>query len=166
MEDKNMNKYILTAALSFLFIVGCSTNKSNTDETTTTITLEEAKAIALAETDGEVVKQAEDYDDGATYYEIEIVLNAIKYEYKIDTSGKIISKEQENLDTQHTTNYISIQEAKDSVINYAGGGTVTSCELEVNGSAVYEIDFLKDNQAYDVKVDATTGEVIFYQADY
>ncbi|MDQ0362683.1 PepSY domain-containing protein [Breznakia pachnodae] len=177
-----MNKYLITGAIVLFLLAGCSsgtsddTNKVNDNKTTDTnkndstaeITLEEAKEIALADVNGEVTKQQEDYDDGVLYYEIDIVSDGIKYEYKIDTAGTIVSKEQEAVSTGGTTNdaYITSQEAQDIIIKHAGGGTVTSCELEVEGTAIYEIEMVKDGQEYDAGVDATTGEVLYYNADY
>lgn len=177
-----MNKYLITGAIVLFLLAGCSsgtsdddTNKTtddkttdtNTNDKTTEITLEEAKEIALADVNGEVTKQQEDYDDGVVYYEIDIVSDGMRYEYKIDTSGTIVSKEQEAVSSGTTNDaYITTQEAQDIIIKHAGGGTVTSCELDIEGTAIYEIEMVKDNQEYDAGVDATTGEVLYYNADY
>lgn len=183
-----MNKYLITGAIVLFLLAGCSsgtsddnTKKTTDDKTTDTkttdtkttdkttkITLEEAKEIALADVNGEVTKQQEDYDDGILYYEIDIISEGVKYEYKIDTTGTIVGKEQEAVSTAGTTNsaYITPQEAQDIIIKHAGGGTVTSCELEVEVTAIYEIEMVKDGQEYDAGVNATTGEVLYYNADY
>lgn len=177
-----MNKYLITGAIVLFLLAGCSsgtsddTKKANDDKTTATnkndtiaeITLEEAKGIALADVNGEVTKQQEDYDDGVLYYEIDIVSDGVRYEYKIDATGTIVRKEQEAISTGSSTNdtYITPQEVQDIIIKHAGGGTVTSCELEVEATAIYEIEMVKDGQEYDADVDATTGEVLYYNADY
>ncbi|MFV0380870.1 MAG: PepSY domain-containing protein [Breznakia sp.] len=173
-----MKKYLISTVAVLFLLVGCSLDDDRNDvdnkitdtkkqDNAGDITLEEAKAIALKDVDGKVVKQREDYDDGVTYYEIDIVVDGVKYEYKIDTQGTIISKEQEQINTTtNQTQYITSQEAQDIIIKHAGGGTITSCELDKEGSAVYEIEMVKDNQEYDATVDATSGKVLQYGNDY
>ena len=73
---------------------------SSSDENT--IGLEAAKKIALGEVNGaagkDIVKAKEDYDDGRTVYEIEIVYKEYEYGFEIDgISGDIIEKDIESV---------------------------------------------------------------------
>lgn len=73
---------------------------SSSDENT--IGLEAAKKIALGEVNGaagkDIVKAKEDYDDGRTVYEIEIIFNEYEYDFEIDgVSGDIIEKDIESI---------------------------------------------------------------------
>lgn len=55
---------------------------------------------------------------------------------------------------------LSYEQAKDAVIEKAGGGTVTDMDLDKeNGEYFYEVELHKDNMEYDYIVNATTGEV-------
>jgi Predicted membrane protein len=133
------------------------------------ITLEDAKAIALKDLSvtGEIVKQQEDYDDGFLYYEVDIVSGDSKYEYKIDTQGMIVSKEMEKIASgAPSTDYISAQEAQDIMLMHAQGGTITSCEFEFEGRAIYEIELVKDHREYEGAIDALSKEVLYFNQDY
>ena len=175
-----MNKYILPTLTILFLLVGCGipsegentkrVDDKTTKDVTNTIAIEEAIAIVLEDigVTGEVTKQKEDYDDGILYYEIDVVNDGMKYEYKIDTTGTIIAKEQEVINTKGSTGdtYISSQEAQDIILEHAAGGIITSCELEIEMRAIYEIELVKDNTEYNAAVDATSGEVLYYNVDY
>lgn len=75
-------------------------NLPSSDEST--IGLAAAKNIALGEVSGaaekNIVKAKEDYDDGRTVYEIEIVYKEYEYDFEIDgVSGDIIEKDIESV---------------------------------------------------------------------
>ncbi|MFV0395043.1 MAG: PepSY domain-containing protein, partial [Coprobacillaceae bacterium] len=141
---------------------------SNQKQAEKEITIEKAKEIALADEDGEIVKEKKDYDDGIIYYEIDIIRDNTKYEFEIDSTGNIVSKEQDTYENNENTNidYISQEEAKNIIINHAGGGNIVKIELDYeNGKAVYEMELIKDNIEYDAMIDANTGEIIAYYQD-
>ncbi len=79
---------------------GSSSSASNTAATSGEITLEEAKAIALAQVKGataaNIVEAKSDTEDGIPVYEIEIIYGGYEYEFSIaKASGKIIEKDVE-----------------------------------------------------------------------
>ena len=72
----------------------------NTTGQTASITETDARALALEQvpgaTDENIVKFAQDYDDGRTVYEIEIIYNRAEYDIEIDAStGTILKMEQD-----------------------------------------------------------------------
>ena len=79
-------------------------NAAGTQNTTgqaTSITETDARALALEQvpgaTDENIVKFAQDYDDGRTVYEIEIIYNRAEYDIEIDAStGTILKMEQDS----------------------------------------------------------------------
>ncbi|MDF9824008.1 putative membrane protein YkoI [Breznakia sp. PF5-3] len=168
-----MKKYIIGCLILMVVIVGGCRNDdrnqaNNPKETSKAeITLEEAKEIALKEVNGGVVKANQDSDDGITYYEIDIVKDGIKYDFEIDLSGTIISKEIDDDYVDATNkNYISQAKAEEIALAKVGGGSVEKSKLEHDdGIAYYEIDIVKDNIRYDVEVSATDGNVIKYEID-
>ena len=78
-------------------------NTAGTQNTTgqaASITETDARALALEQvpgaTDENIVKFAQDYDDGRTVYEIEIIYNRAEYDIEIDAStGTILKMEQD-----------------------------------------------------------------------
>ena len=72
----------------------------NATSQTASITETDARALALEQvpgaTDENIVKFAQDYDDGRTVYEIEIIYNRAEYDIEIDAStGTILKMEQD-----------------------------------------------------------------------
>ena len=72
----------------------------NTGGQTASITEADARALALEQVPGateeNIIKFAQDYDDGRTVYEIEIIYNRAEYDIEIDAStGNILKMEQD-----------------------------------------------------------------------
>ncbi|MFV0379349.1 MAG: PepSY domain-containing protein [Anaerorhabdus sp.] len=176
-----MKKYLISLAVLFL-LVGCSSfdddhddkddqNEKviidNVQENTNEIDMEKAKEIALKDQKGEIVKEFTFSSNSVSHFEIDIVSDNYKYEYTIDNQGNITSKEKEIIDeTLNQDKFITSQAAQDIMIEHAGGGTIISCELDIEYNEIYEIEMVLDNQEYDGVVDAVTGEVIKFNKDY
>lgn len=81
-----------------------SSDKGAANTQSTSITLEEAKEIALAEVPGakadDIHKAEADYDDddGIMEYEVEIWFEGYEYDFTIDGNGNIVSRGQDRLD--------------------------------------------------------------------
>ena len=74
--------------------------RQNTGGQTASITEADARALALEQVPGateeNIIKFAQDYDDGRTAYEIEIIYNRAEYDIEIDAStGNILKMEQD-----------------------------------------------------------------------
>lgn len=72
------------------------------EENDNLIGIDKAVEIALKEVEGatsdDVVKSKEDFDDGITVYDIEIVYNEYEYEFEIDgETGNILEKDSESI---------------------------------------------------------------------
>ncbi|MFQ6793383.1 PepSY domain-containing protein [Thomasclavelia sp.] len=162
-------KKIISLVLLVVVLVGCGGNNK-------TISMDEAKEIALKEVNGEVVRYEEDRDDGRTYYEFEIIADNKKYDLEVDgETGDIIKKEidedyvgntnQNN--NASTTATISQDEAKKIAEDRIGtGGNLIKCELDSDdGVLKYEIEIIKDNIKYEIDVNANTGEIVKYEEE-
>lgn len=134
----------------FDLMVADSNNKN-------TITLNKAKEIALDKIKGKVILAYEAYDNGIGYYEIEVESGNYKYKLKISSDGKIIQKNQETY--KHIENIIGINDAKERILEYSGGGNILYSEL-VKENGYYDIKLIKDNKEFKGKVNSLTGEVI------
>ena len=145
-----------------------------------TITLDEAKAIALADagvSSSEVTyKKAKlDYDDGIKVYDIEFYTSSREYEYEINAStGKIVSRSSEafRVDTGNVGNasFIGVDKAKTIAADHAGVSassvTFSKAKLENDdGMQVYEIEFYYNGMEYEYTISATTGDIIEYDYD-
>lgn len=126
------------------------------------ITLDQAKKIAQKKVDGKIFVAYESYDDGIRYYEIEVVDGYKKYEFEISTEGNIIQMDKETYISVDKS--ISIDEAKQKLLDYVGGGTIVSSEL-ADGNGYYEIKLIKANKEYDAKVNAISGEILQFSVE-
>ncbi|MCD7739030.1 MAG: PepSY domain-containing protein [Lachnospiraceae bacterium] len=150
--------------------------------TTTDITLDTAKSIALTDagvssSEATFTKEKLDYENRQRVYDIEFYTTAGEYEYEIRVSdGAIVSKSVEQYTVSgsgsSTTSdaYISVDEAKEIALNKAGlsSSDVTFKKAKLDrddGIMVYEIEFYYGTIEYEVKINATTGAIIEYEMD-
>ena len=146
------------------------------------ISLTQAIDIAKQNAKGDLVSAEFDYDDdddeknkGAVtgVYEVEFVANGTSYEVKVDANtGKVIETEEETLDKEDMAEYSAMKQAKITLTSamqkatQSVNGKVIGVEFELEkGQALYDIEIVKDNQTYDVNIDANTGKVLSSQVD-
>lgn len=144
------------------------------------ISLTQAIDIAKQNAKGDLVSAEFDYDDdndnkGTTTseYEVEFISNGTSYEVKIDANtGKVIETEQEKIDKEDMAEYSAMKQAKVTLTSamqkatQSVNGKVIGVEFELEkGQALYDIEVVKDNQVYDVSIDANTGKVLSSQVD-
>jgi len=154
-----------------------------TADTTTDISLEDAKAIALADaglTEADVIYTAEgqDTDNGVAVYEIDFYTTDTEYDYEIRISdGTVLSKSTEAFiaGTSNTAgitadSYISVDEAKAIALEKAGlttsDVTFQKAMLERDdGILIYEIEFYQGQTEHECTINATTGVILEYSTD-
>lgn len=68
------------------------------------------------------------------------------------------AKEDNQTKAEQTTKQIGIAEAKAAALEKVNG-TVESVELE-DGQTYYEVDIIKDQKEFDIKVDAASAEIV------
>ena len=142
------------------------------------ISLTQAINIAKQNAKGDLVSAEFDYDDdgknkGTGKYKVEFVSNGTSYEVKIDANtGKVLKTKQEKLDKKELAEYNAMKQAKVSLTSamqkaaQSLNGKVISAEFELEkGQSVYDIEVLKENQIYDVSIDANTGKVLSSQVN-
>lgn len=147
------------------------------------ITVEQAKNAALNHAgvkagDAIFVKAGLDWDDGRVHYEVEFYAGNTEYDYDIDaTSGAVLSYDREWDDfslkgsgSSTATQDDLITEAKAKEIALAkapAGTTVVKCELDRDdGRYVYEVEMRNGNMEYDCDINAVTGVIIDWDADW
>ena len=142
------------------------------------ISLTQAINIAKQNAKGDLVSAEFDYDDdgknkGTGKYKVELVSNGTSYEVKMDANtGKVLKTKQEKLDKKELAEYNAMKQAKVSLTSamqkaaQSLNGKVISAEFELEkGQSVYDIEVLKENQIYDVSIDANTGKVLSSQVN-
>ncbi len=159
-----------------------SASGTTTDGTTTTqITLDGAKEIALADagvssSEAIFTKEKQDYEDGVRVYDLEFYTANGEWEYEIRISdGAIVSKSAKEYvsssgSSTASDTYISVDEAKEIALSKAGlsASDVTFKKAKLDrddGIMVYEIEFYYGRTEYEVKINATTGAIVEYEAD-
>ena len=158
--------------------------ESWTRPSTTTTTIDAAKAKEIALNDAGLksnqvtfIKANLDYDDGRKIYEVEFYKGNTEYDYEIDAqTGKIISfdydAESYTPQKNNSSNTsVTLDKAKSIALNHAGvkssEATFTKAKLDSDdGRKVYEIEFRVGRMEYECEVDASTGAVIDYDAEY
>ncbi len=151
---------------------------------------EEAKAAALMHAD---LKESEvtflsvklEKDDGRYVYDVEFYVGTKEYDYEIDAySGEIVSydydienynaaKAGKNKTDSAKQNDVSLtlEEAKVIALEKAGVSekdvvfTETSFEHD-DGFACYQIDFISGTTEYEIEIDANSGEITEYDAEF
>ncbi|MCD8395970.1 MAG: PepSY domain-containing protein [Lachnospiraceae bacterium] len=183
---------VLKKSIDYL---GLKKSVSPQTDTSAAITLEEAKELALADTeltDEELelitfTKEKTDEDDGIAIYDIEFYTDTAKYEYEISTrTGDILELSIDyrftaqdlanNADAARTSagsssaSYISLDEAKNIALEYAGlsASDVTFKKAKLDkehGTMVYEIEFYQGRIEYECEINAVTGTIIEFEID-
>ena len=143
-------------------------------EKNTMVSLDQAKAIALGVVDGVVTEAILEKENGVLVYEVDIKKDNQETEILIDpVTGNVIKTEleEESVSEVELKNVDKISEEQAiqiarSQVNLASVGEMTEVELEKeNGVLVYAIEFTKNGIETDVKIDATTGEVVTIESD-
>ena len=150
------------------------------------ITVDEAKSAALSHAgvkagDAIFVKAGLDWEDGRVCYDMEFYAGSTEYDYDIDaTTGAILSFDQDWDDfslggyqqagagnvTQ--SDLITADKAKEIALAKApAGSTVVKCELDRDdGRYVYEVEMRNGRMEYECDINAVTGVIIEWDADW
>lgn len=122
-----------------------------------------------------------DHDDGRAEYEVEFYQGNMEYDYDIDAvSGTILSYDHdaEYYAPEATTaapssaaEYITADAAKQTALTHAGVSESDASRMEIgfdyeDGIAVYELEWNVGRTEYSYEINASTGDVVSYEADY
>ncbi|MCC8044649.1 MAG: PepSY domain-containing protein [Clostridiales bacterium] len=133
---------------------------SGTAESTASISLEEAKEIALADTlltEDEIAsviytREKEDYDDGLSVYDLEFYTDEKQYEYEISTlSGDILSLSEELLPAADSGSQRKDTSAADAAESTSGTASNTENSESVGNSQASQST--QDSQSTYISVD-------------
>ncbi|SHF94460.1 PepSY domain-containing protein [Ornithinibacillus halophilus] len=127
------------------------------------LTASEAKEIALSEHDGRIDSIELEYDDGYSYYEVEIENKAAEYDVYVDAyTGEVLGVETDDINddyTHSTQDMITSEEAIEIALKQVEGKVVEIEFDEDDGRFEYEIELKTDKGEAEITIDAITGEV-------
>ena len=125
-----------------------------------------------------------DYDEDAVVYEVEFLYGGLEYEYEIEAvTGAILKRDCEPEEDDDddwsigqkekpakTTQLIGKARAKEIVLAHRNlkESDVRFVKVELDeedGRSVYEMEFLAGGIEYEYEIDASSGEIIKYEAD-
>ncbi|MGM8897797.1 MULTISPECIES: PepSY domain-containing protein [unclassified Psychrobacter] len=166
---------LTTGALSTAVIAANHSDEVSMAQATK-VSLKQAVATASKEAAGSLVSAELDDNDsdaqnGNSVYELEFSTDTTSYEIKVDaTTGKIVTSETEQLDKEDIDDYKVQQQAKinmtdaiDIAEKQTNGHTLEiefeSDDDEMDHPTYYEVKVLKDNQIFELNIDAETGTV-------
>jgi len=126
---------------------------------------EAVKATILKHADGGKIQEIErENEDGKVIYEAEVLIGDKEVELKIDSNGKLLSKEEdddeeEGDDDDEDEEQISLDEVpgavKATILKEAAGAKIEEVERETDdGRTIYEAEFIVNGQEIEIKVAA------------
>lgn len=180
-SNKKINLTLLSTSLALALSLAAVSSPANASSHASEVraaqaakvSLQQAITIASKQASGTLVSAEFDDDDSDAkggVYEIELNSDSNNYEIKVDaTTGKVIKKEVERLDSGDINDFkvqqrakINIMQAK-SIAEKQVKGKVMEIEFKndrdyADHHSYYEIEILKGNQIIELNVDADTGK--------
>lgn len=145
---------------------------SSSRQVGTTISTDEARRIALAKVNGEIIKFEldDDDDDDDIEYEVHIRKDGIKYEMEIDAYSGVITEFE--IDDGGSSRSVGAMISADEAIRIAlaqVNGEIIKFELDDDDDddddIEYEIEIRKDGTKYEIEIDAYTGEITEFERE-
>ncbi|SFL67271.1 Uncharacterized membrane protein YkoI [Gracilibacillus orientalis] len=144
------------------------------NQTSTLLSIEEAKTIATEMYSGTVKEIELDEDDGNYNYELEILTEKAEVELEINAnSGEVVyisvddddeAEAKPKKSSDNTNSIISADEARSLALEKYSG-TIKELELdEDDGRYIYEIEIRTDKGEVELEIDARNGEIL--KVDY
>ncbi|HZJ96640.1 MAG: peptidase [Alcaligenaceae bacterium] len=159
---KNTALTFLAAAMSITSFMAIADNDDWRAMQRSKLNAAQALVIATDKVDGQAVELEFDEDNGRGYYEIEIYTNNKKYELKVDAdSGKVIESDMDRERDERSSVGLSLQQAI-IIAERETQAKTKSAELKNRGGrdSYYEVDTIRKNTEYEVKIDANDGSIL------
>ncbi len=119
---------------------------------------------------GKITSVVKKYSDGIVVYKVKAQKGNKKYKLEFHgRTGKLLEFEWD-LTLKRNNNshkdYIGHERAKQIALKRTGGGHVVKAEFEMeDGVPVYEVEIIKEELEYDIKVHALTGKILEFDVD-
>lgn len=108
------------------------------------------------------------HDDGRAEYKVRLKKGNKQYTLVYDSkSGRLLEYEWELSSSSGSSKYIGAAKAKSIALKKVPGAKVVKVEFDNDdGVAVYEVELIKGNYEYELKINAKNGKIIEYEKDY
>ena len=116
-----------------------------------------------------VVSTVLKHDDGRSEYKVVLKKGNKQYKLVYDSkSGRLLEYEWELAKSgDSSSKYIGAEKAKAIALKKVPSATVTKVEFDHDdGMAVYEVEMIKGNYEYEVKINAKNGKIIEFEKDF
>ncbi len=144
------------------FGVSAMTGDSSFSEKDVSISQKEAEKIATEEVGELTIQEVDkDFEDNVEVYEIE----GKEAEVEVDANtGEVLKVEREGEDDEMKPENVEVsKEQAEKIAKEQVNAELVKVELE--GEGYYEIEMKDGQKEYDLKIDATTGEVLEKKED-
>ncbi len=107
------------------------------------------------------------YDDGLAEYKVKMKKGSKKYSLTYHAkTGKLLDYEWEIVKKSSSSKYIGVPKAKSIANKKVPGAQVVKVEYDKDdGIPVYEVEMIKGNMEYELKIHAKTGKILEYEQD-
>lgn len=133
--------------------------------------ISEEKARKLAEKqvkNASITSIARKHSDGIDIYKVKMKTSKKKYELKLHArTGKVLEYEWKLvMKKSGSKGYIGEGKAKAIALDKVGSGTVVKVEFDNDdGTPVYDVDIIKGELEYEVKIHAKTGKILKFEME-
>ncbi len=119
---------------------------------------------------GKITSLVRKYDDGIRVYKVKMKKGNKKYELEFHAeTGKLLEYKWELVikKEEKKNNYIGVDKAKRIALEKVPGATVVKVEFDKDdGVPVYEVELIKDEFEYEIKIHAKTGKILEIEREY
>lgn len=119
---------------------------------------------------GKITSIVRKYDDRVVIYKVKMKQGNKKYELKYHArTGKLLEYEWEITvkKTSKNENYIGVDKAKSIALEKVPDAVVVKVEFDKDdGVPVYEVELVKDEFEYEIKIHAKTGKILEIEREY
>lgn len=106
--------------------------------------------------------------DGVEIYKVKMKKGGKKYELEFHArTGKLLEYDWEfTSSAKDEKNYIGLEKARKAALEKSKGGIVIKAKFDRDdGVPVYEVEIVKDEYEYDIKIHAKTGKIIDFELE-
>lgn len=133
------------------------------------ISEEEARELAEKQVkNASITSIARKHSDGIDIYKVKMKTSKKKYELKLHArTGKVLEYEWKLVTKKSDSKgYIGEEKAKAIALDKVGSGTVVKVEFDNDdGTPVYDVDIVKGELEYEVKIHAKTGKILKFEME-
>lgn len=170
---KGSKKYEITYRASDGKMTSYGWEKRNTDPARNKALIGRNKCRKLAlkrVKNGNIVRIDLKVDDGIDIYKVKLKAGNKKYTLKYHARTGVLTEYEWELlkpSGENADGYIGLKKAQKTALAKVPGATIVKTEFDSeDGIPVYEVELVKGDYEYELKIDARTGEILEQEKDW